>query len=66
VSIHAGSIWIDANYSLVPKDIWVAVSARGTESEAHSYDDLLDNLVRLNIALGDVTIGYFAQAQGQQ
>lgn len=56
MSVHAGSIWIDQNFTRVPQDLWVAVGASGLVAENRDLSLLMNALARQQTPLDQVTI----------
>ena len=59
MSVHAGSIWLDNNFSDDLQDRWVAANAERLVAENRDYDALIAFLQTQDISLQDVTIAYF-------
>lgn len=58
MAVHAGSIWIDQNFTNVPQDLWVAVNATRLVAENRDLSLLMTFLAQRQIALNEVTIAY--------
>lgn len=58
MSVHAGSIWIDRNFSSVPQDLWVAVNSTRLVAENRDLSLLMSFLVQQRIPLNEITITF--------
>jgi hypothetical protein len=58
MSVHPGSIWLDNNWSQLPRDFWVAADNNGIVSEDKDLANVYSELRRRGINLPDVTIAY--------
>jgi hypothetical protein len=58
MAVHPGSIWLDNNWSLLPKDLWVAANHSGIVAEDKDIVIVYSVLQRKNVNLDDITIAY--------
>lgn len=58
MSVHAGSIWIDQNFTNVPQDLWVAVGSTGIVAEGRDLTLLMNFLASRQVPLAQVTITF--------
>lgn len=56
MAVHAGSLWLDANWSRLPPGLWVAADAQGIVAEDRSLGNVYSFLQRRHYKLIDVTI----------
>jgi hypothetical protein len=58
MSVHTGSLWIDRNFAVAPKDKWIAVGQNGVISLSDNITTLYAELAELRVNLGTITISF--------
>ena len=56
MAVHAGSLWMEENWTRLPPGLWVATNAEGIIVEDRSLASVYNFLRRENYKLPDVTI----------
>lgn len=55
---HPGSVWIDANYSTLPNNEWVAADKNGLVDHDPSINSLMERLKKKNIKMDDICLAF--------